>query len=172
MGDPAPQVLGTYQHYHILSAQLPFATAAAQGVMDSMRQGPLPWVRISFAPSPTCTRKHATSQMPLIQHFRLSSLLHCSIDTQGFQATQYQHIAQLINVTHPASCCHVLQGYPWPGPPPPGTPGGCSQQHACAGIANWQYPLPMWYWGYPLQLMARPLYICPAYGHITISLPA
>ncbi|CAL5224138.1 g6771 [Coccomyxa viridis] len=42
---PAPQYqqLGTYQHYHHVGVQLPFASAAAQGITDPTRQGPLPW---------------------------------------------------------------------------------------------------------------------------------
>jgi len=40
--------MGTYQHYHYLAAQLPFVTGTAQEYIDPMRQGPLPWVGLSF----------------------------------------------------------------------------------------------------------------------------
>lgn len=50
-GKPAPPFpasqLGTYlhaQHYHFVAPNLPFATAAAEGLIDPTRYGPLPWV--------------------------------------------------------------------------------------------------------------------------------
>ena len=73
--------MGTYQHYHYLAAQLPFVTATAQGYIDPMRQGPLPWVCLPFLA--LCRQSSRIALLPAVVNCFITTALclkvHCML---------------------------------------------------------------------------------------------